>query len=981
MAAGLYGGYNRGIGPSFPAGQNPVDSLYQNNTDLRADYYRASGVPAQEVESGPGVLDRIFDVLSRGTYAVANTVDRFLDDDQQGGFGGNLTDALAGGWQGLAGKEKTTFSNVLENQGVENKWVKGIGGFALDVLLDPTTYLSAGLSAAGKVDDIGKLGKAAKYLDLRGSEAVGRTAQQLADTERGLKELRHARVEPDQVLSELRKIGHEKELGSIESFEDFYNVDKKLRTPMLQEAQHRLNLQLVDEAGKVVRPHIADDELARELEVRLFGRRVGGISEPPRFRAWREDVADRPGVWNNLHNAFSQKYRLPDGLNEMYLRNAGAMTGWSDNVGRQYRKFVKTKNLTKQEREQVTLALEAGVAPGVPHLDEVYNKTQVLLENLEARERAAGLITSEQRGTVPMILRRDASRSPLGDALRNTRSVGAEPRLQTISRPYASFEKAVNQGAQPVLDIDVLMGHRLADHQQAMGTAYFLDDARRHYGILLKDQKFPPIKDKAGNIIDEGGHLAAHIPTSMGGLAPIGRKGKENVTEAYREFLEQNGFRSHTFKIRDADTGLAHDVEYMIPERIKEGLNNIQRISTDSRLQEKFRKSWAKYHGIWKAWATIMNPGHHARNAIGDAFLNFEAGVMNPRSYAQAARVITRGANKQTFDEALAGVFGNSVPSTQIRLNADTSLRDVDLFRRFQEEGLGSGFFRAEVTDSGGRMLEPLRRISGGREDITRFTHYLEKMKQYGKKHEGPISHTDMQRMSRNAAASVRKYLFDYADVTPFEERTMKNFSSFYTFMSKNLPLQLEMIFLQPGKLASVDKGVRAVQEVLGTEDLDARVELRVPDWMRETGNLMIRGGDQPQSINLGLPTSEAFDRFNDILSPTVGGGTAGDRVQGAARAIANTSNPALKTLFEQATGRSTFTGGAIEDSPARYGAELFPAARVANNFLEDDPRAMEGLINWLTGIGKQTATPERQEAELRRQDDVLRALLAELGL
>lgn len=51
---------------------------------------------------------------------------------------------------GLTLKDNSTFSDVLADAGVHNKIAKGVGGFALDVGLDPTTYLTFGVSSVGR---------------------------------------------------------------------------------------------------------------------------------------------------------------------------------------------------------------------------------------------------------------------------------------------------------------------------------------------------------------------------------------------------------------------------------------------------------------------------------------------------------------------------------------------------------------------------------------------------------------------------------------------------------------------------------------------------------------------------------------------------------------------------------------------------------------------------------------------------------------
>jgi hypothetical protein len=107
---------------------------------------------ASDKPLGPGTLDnggnepslmgRVFDILSRPNYAVAEYARTM-----------NPLRAL----EGFAGKKKTTFSDVLEEYGVEDPRVRASVGFILDVGLDPTTYIPGGALVKGAT----KIGKAA----------------------------------------------------------------------------------------------------------------------------------------------------------------------------------------------------------------------------------------------------------------------------------------------------------------------------------------------------------------------------------------------------------------------------------------------------------------------------------------------------------------------------------------------------------------------------------------------------------------------------------------------------------------------------------------------------------------------------------------------------------------------------------------------------------------------------------------------------
>ena len=144
--------------------------------------------PLNPNKKGPGLLSRVVDILSRPNYAIANAVDSTINGDNP----------AVGLLRGLAGKDKTTFSDVLDDAGVDNSVVKGLGGFALDVALDPTTYIGAGtiskgLKGVGKLAGFGKeaakelptkpIAEAIKAQEIPAKKVIGRVA---SDSQRRL---------------------------------------------------------------------------------------------------------------------------------------------------------------------------------------------------------------------------------------------------------------------------------------------------------------------------------------------------------------------------------------------------------------------------------------------------------------------------------------------------------------------------------------------------------------------------------------------------------------------------------------------------------------------------------------------------------------------------------------------------------------------------------------------------------------------------
>jgi len=107
---------------------------------------QSQSAPKASSKNSPSVLSRIFDILSRPNYAVAN-----LAKDTVAGNGVNSLKSVI---SGLAGTQKTTFDQVLEETGMPDNNNRHMLGLTLDIGLDPTTYIPGG--QVGKIKNIVK---------------------------------------------------------------------------------------------------------------------------------------------------------------------------------------------------------------------------------------------------------------------------------------------------------------------------------------------------------------------------------------------------------------------------------------------------------------------------------------------------------------------------------------------------------------------------------------------------------------------------------------------------------------------------------------------------------------------------------------------------------------------------------------------------------------------------------------------------------
>lgn len=185
-----FGQTNFGAGSFNSLFKNPYDfSVGRIDSDTSKAILEAVKKRNQEDEFGlvqeRSLLDRTFDALQIGNYASANYASDWVKYAKGEGSFNKAFNAFDDIGQGLkAGnpfgdgseEDEKTYSEVFGEAGwnpesMLGKFAKGTAGFVGDVLLDPTTYLSGGVSAV-----------------VKGSGRVGKTAESLATLKRSLPE-------------------------------------------------------------------------------------------------------------------------------------------------------------------------------------------------------------------------------------------------------------------------------------------------------------------------------------------------------------------------------------------------------------------------------------------------------------------------------------------------------------------------------------------------------------------------------------------------------------------------------------------------------------------------------------------------------------------------------------------------------------------------------------------------------------------------
>lgn len=377
---------------------------------------------------------------------------------------------------------------------------------------------------------------------------------------------------------------------------------------------------------------------------------------------------------------------------------------------------------------------------------------------------------------------------------------------------------------------------------------------------------------------------------------------------------------------------LPHLGTFHAPPALAEEIKKVTGVIGKDGFLEEFdvaMNSWTKF---WKAQATTGILGalpFATRNARSNMYLMMTEG-MNPKQIGQymkeawklesKVRDITGAA--RISDTKFIGKHADEVADKGIDavLRSKLTAHEYELWRTMQKNDIvGTGFFQSDfgtdlagkvanvkgqahkarggavgqvtsdLLSTKGRLTKSGRAFNSTVENNARVALFMHNLDKYG----------DVQ----TAVLRTKKVLFDYGDLTAFEQRRLKQVIPFYTFMRKNLPHQLETLIENPIRVALPEKISQA----------QAGAAEGLADYQEEAGSR----GVNPLIPFFGgaistpdRPFQAAFDTISPLTLAATGQGKE------AARALFNVPGGpqvgAVKALGEVGTGKDFFTGGNV---------------------------------------------------------------------
>lgn len=891
-----------------------------------------------EKKKKPGIISRAFDVLSRPLYGIAETTARAAEHK---GIG-DIAEGLVGG---LAGKNKTTFADTLLRSAEanpksllakpikENKFnSRIIAGLVGDIGLDPTTYVGGALTKPTNIlKDIAK-----------GEREVVKTAKAVGQAAEAAKIAEHAVTPAGQRIAHLSAVIEEGERKADAIKRGVVGAAKKERKAFIEEVNTKTR-------SKYGRPMTSKEwdkripafnkSVLRDTKkiVRTSKKELNGLMANLDIEA--KAARDAAEIAHVTENAGEAVIQAPG---KVAFKFAGKKVGESEkiykgisSVGRAANKIpgadlvAKAFRPAKQYADNIYSYERARTLEGASRIKEFNHKLNATIDAFKLGDKElTDILHATERG---IDLEGDAGKIQTWyrDGMRDLEKEAVDARLMDPAESlgdrfvphyyqsedktlkgkfrngrnplkpgeFKTLEEAEKAGLKPVTDFREVMHRKVAELEQAKINKSVTNMIVGEYGI-------------------EGSHALGEAMSA---------KGFDHVPHNVNRNLPREGM--------------------YFPKPVADTLKYI------SVLQDKARKApeitslekiFSKVTGIAKRYQIGYNPGAFARNAAGDLLRAHQIGATSPNLYENAARMLFHEVKNAPLEPLGSGadfLRGTVTSKGGVRVGSKV-WKDNDIFHAWQITGGRFGQIAQEIETKGNKFGRKIAAAGEKREDLIRLAVWQHYMKELGGHLTKDSPFQALVDVGEKASELVRKNLIDYGAKTEIERKYLSKGIPYYTFMSRNIPLQIESLFMTPGKIATLSKGERALQSIMGGKDTQ-----ELAPWLQEFSAVRVDGEGEGHNAIYWLnpnPFKEAAALFEGTGTEVLGNFTS-------------QITPLLLSPLELSSGHKTFNKKPI-GPVAPYLAGLLPQSRLLVNTLSEgygdnpDMKKKLQLLNFLTG-------------------------------
>ncbi len=416
------------------------------------------------------------------------------------------------------------------------------------------------------------------------------------------------------------------------------------------------------------------------------------------------------------------------------------------------------KGVTPEVRQKMTYALDK---PGGG--DALLDTQRQSFEDLFQREIKAGVQEPSARvdDYVSYILKGGPGKETLHRVL-SSKNRFAQPRNFHDFKTFAA--ESAKMGKEAETDIAKIAAIRGAAGEKAIRTADFFRDTAKQFGLSAED-------------VAKSGTPGLFRETTFAATSPL----KKELGKVF------------------------------FPTEIADDLEKLEKIHESPDI---FQKVLDKTVGVWKGYATTTNPGFHVRNIAGNVY-NSMVGGMSPLAIPARTKQAIKWA--WTGKAPAVGKFSSDQVTEAIRkwgiggLESGSAFSEIgDVVDDAIDWGLKGDTKRkvlstVPIIGKHDAMVKAGRFFGGKIEDNAKVAFYLDRL------HKGDTL--------EQAALTTKKYLFDYGELTDYEKNVLRNVVPFYSWMRKNIPIQVESLVNRPMVPAGAGKISQGIEKQTEKED------------------------------------------------------------------------------------------------------------------------------------------------------------------
>lgn len=457
------------------------------------------------------------------------------------------------------------------------------------------------------------------------------------------------------------------------------------------------------------------------------------------------------------------------------------------------------------------------------------------------------------------------------------------------------------------------------------------------------------------------------------------------VMAQYEQHLQQQlynaGLRGNTSRIQAIQKQM-EEIQTFTPYQvvqvndvIVEKANQARKIQI-AKDKNRFLQMYDKFLHFMKLNQTTVVPSFHIRNKLSNMYLNW-LGVGKDAVDMKLQKMMWQTVWHLGDREKLAGFRPINIPNPHSSLSGIVNSGQLHLSDAYElakaYQVIDEGFFAKDLgahsgttgvlkgvsakfdpTDTENFALYKTGAEWGTRiENSDRLLHFVSLLRQ-GKSIE-------------EAAESSKKFLFDYSDLTAFEQNVMKRLIPYYTWLRKNGRLQVSQLAEQPGKYRDTAKVLNGIEHMNSEEERmnDSFVSDFARDWVQTPfSTTNAEGNKEPIMLSPNLP----FMDIGRLPDPT--------RPLDSLRNLASQLAPIPKAMVELGSNHNMFFNDTLikenESAPAelaKYALGQFAIPNAVGGVVGADNGgdAFRSAMSSLTGV-KTTAydyeTSKRMMAE-----------------